>query len=196
MLGRGAMAGVLAILVLPAVGVLIYFSLIRQEPTNQQRGGGTTVGEQGAEEVTTAQPSPASNNGSLDRLVQQQVGVFTLQDKVELPKDADAAADEALAMTYVAPDGTELTNYLFDFSSPEEANLVLHRQVQNSKTEGFEQEGEGNITNPEGQEIGSWVGLKKGDTTVIHWTNNKKYVVVAGPAGNIDEFYAAVSAYY
>ena len=196
LLSGGAMAGVLAVLVLLAVGALIYFSLIRQGLTDQQGGGGTTVREQNVDEAATVQPSPAPNNGSLDQLVQEQVGDFTLRDKAELPEDVDAGADEALVMTYAAPDGTELTNYLFGFSSPEEADLALRSQVQNAKTEGFEQVGEGNITNPEGQNIGSWVELKQGDTTVMHWTNNSKYAVIGGPEGYIDEFYAAVSAYY
>jgi hypothetical protein len=124
------------------------------------------------------------------------VGDFTLQDKMELPEDADAGADEALAISYVASDGTEVTNFLFGFSSSEKANLALHGQVQNAETEGYEQVGGGNITNPEGQEIGAWVELKKGGTTVMHWTNDKKYAVVAGPEDYVDEFYAAVSAYY
>ncbi len=196
-----AVVAVLAVLVLLAVGALIYFIAVGQgSDTGTSGAGGPTVAEpvreQGAKEVTTAQSSSAPNNGSLDQLVRRQVGDFTLQDKIELPEDANAGAEEALAMTYVAPDGTEVANYLFAFSSPEEANLVLRGQVRNSKTEGFEQVGGGNITNPEGQDIGAWAELKKEDTLVIHWTNNNKYAVIAGPEGYIDEFYAAVSAYY
>jgi hypothetical protein len=144
----------------------------------------------------TDQPPTTPNSSSLDQLVHKQVGEFELRNKRKLPKNADAGADKGLVMTYLAPDGTELTHYLFDFPSPQKANVALQVQVQNSKTEGFEQIDSGNIVDPEGSKIGSWVRMKQKDTIVMHWTNYMKYAVIAGPKSYVDELYAGVSKFY
>lgn len=128
--------------------------------------------------------------------IQTEVGDFTLkQDSVKKDKlTLSHGADEALAMRYVAPDGTELLHYLAAFPSPERANQVLQGDVKAKEADGYKKVDSGGVVGQDGQKIGAWVFLQKENVLIVVWTNDELEAYVAGFERDAYELYTELSA--
>ena len=135
--------------------------------------------------------------GGLGDKVKSKVGDFHLKQG-SIKKDEQAlsnGATEALVMTYVAPDGTELEHHLASFPSARRANQALQSDVENKEDEGFEKwPTSADFRDQDGQKIGAWVLLQKENTAVWAWTNYDVKAVVEGPQSYATELYDAISA--
>jgi hypothetical protein len=135
--------------------------------------------------------------GGLANKVKSEVGDFTLkQDSIKRDKQTlSNGATEALVMTYVAPDGTELEHHLASFPSAQRANQALQSDVEHKEDEGYEEvPNAADFRDQDGQKIGSWVLLQEKNTYVWAWTNYDLKAVVEGPQSYATELYDAISA--
>jgi hypothetical protein len=156
------------------------------------------LGACGSQGNTNSSTKAGGNHGEggLANKVKSEVGDFTLkQDSIKRDKQTlSNGATEALVMTYVAPDGTELEHHLASFPSPQRANQALQSNVEHKEDEGFEKVGWADVVSQDGQKIGAWVKLEKKNTAVWAWTNYDLKAVVEGPQSYATELYDAISA--
>jgi hypothetical protein len=191
LLGGLAVAGVLGFIMLLVVGALIYFFATRPastQPPPQPEGGGEEQpeGGEGQPIVEDGEGQPPPPSGSLDDLIQEQVGDFTLQQIDTLPEAIDAGATDARQMVYASPDGVQVSHNLSAWSSPDVANQNLQGFVESWVNEGFEVAEEFSVTSDD-QQVGSGVALvgeiEGTQYELIFWTNDVLFAEVYAPSG-------------
>lgn len=193
--GVAAVLGALAILVVGAGLFFFAFSSGPQpqpEPTPEPSPEPAPEPEPSPEPAPEPEPSPepAPSSGSLEDLVQDQVGDFALQDIQEDPAVLEAGATQGLVMLYAAPDGTEIIHNLAAFSSPEDANRILQGMVDYLVQEqGFQKLEEIPLEDDQGNQFGSAV-LLQGETEIVVWTNANLFAGAEGPPEAAVEFFS------
>jgi hypothetical protein len=202
LVGGCAVAAVLGILAILAVGAFLFFFLSRPvapepEPQPQPQPEPTQV--QPTPEPTQPEPTPEpepeppSGEGSLDELIQQEVGDFTLQQIEEIPEAIGAGATDARTMVYASPDGVQISHDLTAWTSADVANQQIQAIGEGLTSEGFQQVEEFPVTNQEGQQIGTGVvytGEVEGTTIeAILWSDDVLFCTIFAPEGYSVDFY-------
>lgn len=146
--------------------------------------------------------SPAAFDGgdediALRDLVQEQAGVFRLQDVREYPEGTRLGAESALTATYEGPGGTSLTNNLLDMPSPERADELRQQRVQEQQRElGLRVASEEPVENDEGEQLGTVTVLAReaaGSTVmVVSWTNEDLYSEATSEGSDAETFFEEV----
>ncbi|HET7272039.1 MAG TPA: hypothetical protein VFI90_13250 [Rubrobacter sp.] len=207
--GGCAVAAVLGLLTLLAVGALLFFLLSRPatpEPAPQPVQPETSQPETSQPETprpeTTQpapqpqpepQPQPSPDSGSLDDLVQQQVGNFTLQKIEKIPEAISAGATDARTMIYASADGLQIGHDLTAWTSPDLADQQIQAVGDALTSKGFQRAKEFQVTDDQGQQIGTgaaYTGEIQGTTIeVILWSNGVLFCSIFAPEGYGVDFY-------
>lgn len=121
-------------------------------------------------------PPPAPQEGSLDSLVQEQVGDFQLADAARDPRFiANLGAADALVLVYQNSAGEQVTHRLSAFATAEEgfnAQVALTRVIVEEL--GFTLLAEEPVTTAEGEQVGTIVGLENDEgTQLLIWLNQR-----------------------
>lgn len=203
-LGGLAAAGILGFMVVLILGAVIFFFATRPAETTDQppQPSGENPGTQspGSEDPGTQAPSgedpaqPPPDTGSLDDIVQEQVGDFTLQQVDTLPEAVDAGAVDARQMIYASSDGTEVAHDLSVWSSPDEADQMLVSFADNLTSDGAQSVEEFEVTDQDGQQLGRGMALVgSGGEEIVLWTNDVLFCVIVAPEGYSADFYGGLS---
>ena len=200
--GGCAVAAVLGIIAILAVGAFLFFFLSRPvapepepqpQPTPEPTQLQPTPEPTQSEPTPEPQPEPQSGGGSLDELVQEQVGNFTLQQIEEIPEAISAGATDARTMVYASPDGVQISHDLTAWTSADVANQQIQAIGEGLTSEGFQQAEEFPVNNEEGQQIGTgvlYVGEVEGTTIeAILWSDDVLFCSVFAPEGYSVDFY-------
>lgn len=199
-LGGLAVAAVLGFVALLVVGAVLYFFIFAPEPAPETQPEPTPQSEPQPEPQPEPEPNsePAPGGGPLDELVQQQVGNFALQGSAEWPEATQSGATQALAMEYVASDGTPLTHHLAAYGSPEAADQSLRAGVDGLVSAGFQEVKEIPLEGEEGQ-FGTAVLLQGEIEGTAHsavlWTNGNLDARAIGPGEAAVDFFSAPPPY-
>lgn len=201
LVGGCAVAAVLGLLVVLTVGALLFFLLsapATPEPAPQPGQPETTQPETTQPEPEPQpqpepQPEPPPSTGSLDELVQQQVGNFTLQQIEEIPEAISAGATDARTMTYASADGVQVGHDLTAWAAPDTAEQQIEAVGESLTSEGFQRVEEFPVTDDQGQQIGTGVvfaGEIQGTTIeAILWSNDVLFCSIVAPEGYSVDFY-------
>jgi hypothetical protein len=212
--GGCAVAGVLGLLTILAVGALLFFLLSRPatpEPTPQPVQPETSQPETSQPETSQPettqpettqpapqpqpepQPEPSPDAGSLDDLVQEQVGNFTLQKIEKIPEAISAGATDARTMTYASADGVQIGHDLTAWTSEDLAGQQIQAVGEALESKGFQKVKEFQVTDDGGQQIGTGAAFKgqiEGTTIeVVLWSNGVLFCSIFAPEGYAVDFY-------
>lgn len=198
--GVAAVLGLLAVLVVAAV---IFFFVLGSASGGGGDGGGgeITTPDEGGGEVTTPDEggdggsgSPPPDEGSLDEIVQEQVGDFKLEKVEEIPPAREKGVTDALQMEYTASDGTPLLHLVGAFDSADSANQLLEDDIDRIRSEGFEVVDEGVVESQDGEELGNYVvmqgEIEGTEVLSVLWTNGNLEASALAPGEGAVDFYS------
>lgn len=189
------MAGVLGLLAVLVIGALIVFLASGTGGTEPQPDPNPNPSPtpQPTPEPTpqpTPQPEPAPDQGSLDNVIQRQVGDFRLQKVETIPKVIGNGATDARQMLYVSPDGVQILHILTAWSSADVANGQIQPFGQELTSQGFEKVREFPLKNGDGQQVGeAQIFIGDGGEEVAIWTDDVLFCVVDAPKGYGADFF-------
>jgi hypothetical protein len=137
-------------------------------------------------------PEPAPSQGSLEDLVQEQVGDYTLVTVEEDPEAASIGATAGLFMLYEASDGVQVVHTLHSYASPEESNAAVQDASEGFAADGFEELQRGPIE-VEGEQVGDFVAvqgqLDGQETQIVAWNNGPLFAMAIGPPDYVAPFF-------
>lgn len=208
--GGCAVAGLLGLVGLLILGAIIFFFVAASKPQSsstdpgsnggqtqpvqggqtQPVQGGQTQPGQGSAPVTPAkggQDQPPAQ-GSLEQLVQPQVGNFKLKKIVKNTEVISKGATDAYNMLYETPEGVQLTHALWALPSADASNQVLKAFVDKQGQSGYTVKNTIPVKNSQGQEVGTAV-LLQGEKEVVVWSNSMLFCMAVGPPGAAVDFF-------
>ena len=127
----------------------------------------------------------------VDRLIQQQVGEFQLQQI----KSSQNGASDARNMLYESPDGVKIGHSIAAFRSSGEVRAAQKGALDGSLSDGFEVQQRFTVNDSDGRQVGSGIVVVKGDEEEVHWTNGNLVAVIRAPAGEGAGFYTELKYY-
>ena len=126
----------------------------------------------------------------MDRLIQQQVGEFQLQQIKSFRTDSgELGAYDYRSMVYESPDGARITHGLADFSSPEAANEAGKRTVKELTHEAWRLREAFTVVDNSGRPVGSGGTYVQGDNMFVVWTNGSLLGSMDAPAEEVRDFF-------
>jgi hypothetical protein len=198
-IGGCAVAGVLGILAVLVIGALVVFLAIGTGGTQADPGPKPNPGPtsqptpQPTQEPTpqpTPQPEPSPDQGSLDSVIQRQVGDFRLEKVETIPKVIGNGATDARQMLYVSPDGVQILHILTAWSSADVANDQIQPFGQELESQGYDMVREFPLKNEDGQQVGTaQIFIGDGGEEVAIWTDDVLFCMVDAPKGYGADFF-------
>lgn len=196
------MVGVLGLLVVLVIGALIIFFLAsgtggtepqpnpQPEPNPRPTSQPTSQPTPQPTPQPAPQPQPTPDQGSLDSVIQRQVGDFELQKTETIPKVIGNGATDARQMIYASSDGVQVLHILTAWSSADVANAQIQPFGQELESQGFKEAQEFPVKDKDGKQIGTgkfYVG--DGGEEVVIWTDDVLFCVIDAPKGYSANFF-------
>ena len=129
--------------------------------------------------------------GSLEGIVQQQVGDFLLVQAEVLAEDqlTELGATEGAFLAYESPEGVRVGHGVVVFESQEEASATLGAFTDYIVASGYLVQETFPVTSVDGQPLGDAVVLGNGELEAVVWTNGNIFAFAVAPVGEGIPFY-------
>jgi hypothetical protein len=135
---------------------------------------------------------PAGTEEDLKQLVKKTVGSFQLTKIDSLPELRKAGATAALAMQYGSTSGVPLSHILSAWPSAEQSTQFTLAFAKLLADRGYEVTEQGDVKDDNGELVGKYVVLAKGNTEGIFWSNGNLHASAVAGKGNAVAFYNAL----
>jgi hypothetical protein len=133
---------------------------------------------------------PIDPNSPLARLVQQQVGPYTLQNGRRADELISKGAVDAVLLLYASGDGAQIEHLLSVWPSKENAANVLQGTAQRMQQQGLlslvHQE---EVKNQQGEVLGQLLVFQGPSGETALWSNGQLVCLAGGAQGRVPEFY-------